>query len=166
MTRKIQLFLSRIDSKTASVIRRLRTVSEDSQWGQPEQRSRPLGLPNWLMSCNWLQMPDQWVNNVWAGIWRETAGLLTPSFTLVLGTGSWNVSSIRPPRRVAEGHPDGFVCPSQRKWFVLCGWQPAFVPESEATMRASRGKPLTVIDEVKQSRPLSLGLFPHSCLPG
>lgn len=106
-----------------------------------------------------------------SGQWGETAGpqhvtlCLWRHYSLLFsGTGSWSVSSAQPPWRVVVGGTVRFVCPSQRKWFVFWDWQLVFVLESEATMRESRAKPLTVMDEVKQSWPPSLGRFPHSCL--
>ena len=92
-------------------------------------------------------------------LWRCHSHL----FFLELDAETWALPG--PPRGGEGGFSPRFVCSPQRKWFVLWVWQLVFVPESEATMRESGAKPVTMMDELKQSCPPSLARFPHSCLP-
>lgn len=90
---------------------------------------------------------------------------LTPSFTLVFGAGPWNVRFARPPRDGWGGTRHVLFALRNGSGLFFGGWQLVFVLESEATVTESRAKPVTVMDEVKQSSPPSFARFPHSYLP-
>lgn len=167
--------LHQIYIREESCFRTGRTVTEE----QMSWRSSLERLPNYLVSC--LRVPATinphslfvWsVNNSWPltkSHWGEMAcdsSPLLPSFTLVFW--DWILKRELYPAssdRVALGTHVVLFAPSQRKWFVLWGWQLVFVLWSEPTMRESGAKPMTMMDEVKQSRPPLLSCFPHSCLP-